>query len=277
MRFTSIADAIHKAKFHQVDRKILRQRRLLHNDSGLPQLFAQEFSGGVDYPFYIKADAEELYNKWCREIFETDLLRGIKVGKIKSMVNNEASSDKLDPEYPGRVKGTFHGDHHLVNGQWFPNQLCAVRDGAHNSAQGGISGNAKSGAWSIIVAGNSTYPDIDEGHNLQYCGTDSKDGEPTEATKFLLTNIETKQPVRVIRSCRCKNAQYRPAGGYRYDGLYDVVSFEKIDPTKQEYRFKLFRRDGQDPIRASGPEVRPTLQEMREYQKIQDSRGYLVD
>ncbi|KAK3614219.1 hypothetical protein LTR56_027397 [Elasticomyces elasticus] len=50
--------------------------RFLHDEDALPQTF-QARAGGVAEPWSIKADAEELHNKWCLEEFDPDLLRGI--------------------------------------------------------------------------------------------------------------------------------------------------------------------------------------------------------
>ena len=45
------------------------------------------------------------------------------------------------------------GHNGLVVGQWWPFRICALRDGAHGSAQGGIAGNSEVGAWSVVVSG----------------------------------------------------------------------------------------------------------------------------
>lgn len=45
------------------------------------------------------------------------------------------------------------GHNGLAVGQWWPLRICALRDGAHGSSQGGIAGNSEVGAWSIVVSG----------------------------------------------------------------------------------------------------------------------------
>lgn len=60
------------------------------------------------------------------------------------------------------------GDNGLVNGQWFPNFVAALRDGAHGNAYAGIHGRKNHGAFSVVVAG--AYHDIDDGETVGYCG-----------------------------------------------------------------------------------------------------------
>ena len=77
--------------------------------------------------------------------------------------------DRIDPKYPVVVNSKCHGNNGLVNGQWWPFQICALRDGAHGSIQGGISGSKGDGAFSCILSGGvdskgQPYPDKDEGN-----------------------------------------------------------------------------------------------------------------
>lgn len=113
------------------------------------------------------------------------------------------------------------------------------------------------------------YPDVDDGDEVLYCGTDSVNGKIAEATGHLIRSAEKKKPVRLLRSSNL-GSQYAPEAGFRYDGLYDVVSFENLDgpeSMRQRHQFKLKRQAGQDPIRALGPERRLTQQELDEYKK----------
>ena len=50
------------------------------------------------------------------------------------------------------------GHNGLHVGDWWPYRICALRDGAHGSSQGGISGNEKFGARSIMAGGKHTKP-----------------------------------------------------------------------------------------------------------------------
>lgn len=285
-----IAERLHTLIFLPVDGKLLRQTRMLDNNDGLPQLFDSAFTNNIDWPFYLKADAEELYNKWYTGEFETDLYRGIirglptKKGKGKGKADVSVADRLAEDHQRFRLMDPKqHGNGLLLNGAWFPSQLAALRDGGHGSSQGGITGNPTSGAYSVIMAGGvdpsgQPYPNEDGGSVVLYCGTDNKDknlNQPSPDTASLLTNHRTKQPVRLFRSHNL-DSKFAPELGFRYDGLYDVVSYEDMDPPenkRRRHRFKLVRRAGQDPIRSQGASKRPTKQEIDEYEKDKKNRG----
>ena len=268
-----VREILHELPFTPVNRSLLKINRMLDNDQRLSLLFDTNIPGAREWPYDIRADAKEIYNKWCREIFETDLLRGIQlVGKSSKSKREggDRNQDSLKPGYSGKVDFHAFGNNDLSNGQWFPTQLTTVRDGAHGATQGGISGKAGKGAYSCIMTGQSGYPDEDRGDEVLYCGTDSDNGTVTDRTQLLLDSIESKNPVRFIRKSTLKS-QWAPEVGYRYDGLYDVVEYEKLNTTDQpklaRHRFRLVRRPGQDPIRGTGPEKRPTEQEIARYKE----------
>lgn len=260
---------------------------MLDNERGLPQLFDDVFAGGVCWPWYLKADAEELYNKWCTNEFETDLYRGIERHNKSKGKTNGGTADSLTKKelesHSFRLMDTRqHGNGLLLNGAWWPSQLAALRDGGHGSSQGGITGNPESGAYSVIMAGGLDprglpYPNQDDGDVVLYCGTDNKDStnQPSGNTRALITSWENGQPVRLFRSHNL-NSPHAPEIGFRYDGLYDVTSFEEMDPPDEKrnrHRFKLVRRAGQDPIRSEGPQKRPTKQEVDEFEKDRKNHG----
>ena len=278
--FADIVDKLHKLAFVKVTPTLLKQHRVLHEDDGLPQLFDRQYSASEVCPWYIRADAKELYNKWCRQVFETDLLRGIIPGKPTSTKDGgDRNNDKIDEDYGGVVSPKFWGNGDLLNGQWFPTQLCTIRDGAHGATQAGVSGKAGDGAYSIIMSGGHEYPDEDHGEWVLYCGTDSTTGASTDNTKLMIDSMEKGgRPVRLIRSHNLRS-QYAPqVGGFRYDGLYKVVSFKNLDgprSTRQRHQFRLERCKGQDPIRGGdGPEKRPTEQEINAYRQDKHFRGF---
>ena len=279
--FTEIRNKLHTIIFCEVTGPLLKLHRMLHNEDGLPQMFDPQYNGGVVWPFDIRADAKELYNKWCRHIFETDILRGIRFQVATSASKKEGgprNADSIDPKYKGAVSAKYHGNGDLLNGQWWPLQLCALRDGAHGVSQGGISGRPGEGAFSCILSGGHDYPDIDNGAEVYYCGTDSTDGSATGYTQLMLESADNGNPVRLIRSHNLKS-QYAPVIGFRYDGLYKAVETQRMDSAtslRQRHRFHLVRLPGQDPIRGGdGPERRPTAQEVEEYKKHQRLSGKL--
>lgn len=121
------------------------------------------------------------------------------------------------------------------------------------------------------------YPNQDYGERVLYCGTDGTDGHMSENTALLLSNIESGTPVRFIRSHKAQNKDFAPEAGFRYDGLYNVVSFEILDSEVQRHRFELVRCQGQLPIRCSGPGKRPMKQELVAYNKIKVEKKFLVN
>lgn len=266
--FNEVRERLHVLVFEKVDGQILRNTKMLDNESGLPQIFDKAYAAGVQWPYDIKADAEELYNKWSRRDFDVDIMRGI---------DTSGSADKLLHGYK-RIASNYHGNGDLLNGQWWPIQLAALRDGAHGSAQAGIWGHSGEGAYSCVVSGGHGYPDEDHGDWILYCGTDSQNGEVTAATQRMLESVGGR-PVRVIRSSNLvkqgKYGKYAPEIGFRYDGLYDVVELvSKEEGSRQRHQFKLVRCQGQDPIRGGeGPEKRPTRQEVDAYKKHKQLKG----
>ena len=61
--FESIRAKLHTVIFCEVTGELLKLHRVLHNDAGLPSIFDTNDNRGIDWPFDIRADAEELYNK----------------------------------------------------------------------------------------------------------------------------------------------------------------------------------------------------------------------
>lgn len=280
--YNDILDGLHRLTFLGVNGKLIRKTRMLDNNDGLPQLFDKEFSGGINWPWYIKADAEELYNKWYAEIFETDLYRGL----IRGGKGTGNSADRLAKEEGGKFRlmnPRQHGNGLLINGSWYPSQLAILRDGGHGASQGGITAQPEQGAFSVIMAGGvdpkgKPYPNVDHGDEVLYCGTDNTNAEinaPSPDTKAMLVNHAEGKPVRLFRSSNLNN-KYAPELGFRYDGLYAVEDYEKMDPPgekRNRHRFKLVRCSEQDPIRSEGPAKRPTVQEVDEYEKDKKNRG----
>lgn len=183
------------------------------------------------------------------------------------------------------------GDNGLNVGDWWPFQVCTLRDGAHGSAQGGIAGGSMDGAKSIVVGGKSSAillsifkanhtvggyegMDIDEGDTIYFSGSNSHENEdPTvpfisNNTKALQRSHQDKRAIRVLRSQKNKSS-YAPSAGFRYDGLYKIVEEQKKGNLKggAYLRFKLVRLGGQDPIDHS----RPNSKEKAAFKVIKES------
>ncbi|PPJ54801.1 hypothetical protein CBER1_04054 [Cercospora berteroae] len=278
-----LREMLHEAPFLAMGpagAQLVRNKRMLHNDGGLPQLFDDRHAGSMagHWPWDVKSDAKELYYRWCSKNFDDNLLHGIITSQKGKHAEDDRSADQVDKTC--QVSSKYIGNGKLVNGQWWPTLLCALRDGAHGDSQSGISGETNVAAYSCFMSGgkNHIYDDKDMGDVVEYCGQDSDTpGQVSRGTSLLQKNLSEKVPVRFIRSYKV-NSKYAPSKGFRYDGLYDVVSSELLDESKGRYRFKLVRRPGQGPIRGGdGPEARPTKQEVSRFEQDKRFRGYGKD
>ena len=265
-RFALLRQQLQRMQFWDFVSDVLVKRSGLLDEGGLTAIF--EGNKGVDYPWDIRADSQSLYQKWLRGIFDPDLLRGIEYKERKHANGKVVKAHLLQREYKDKVSSNYVGEGDLHNGQWWPMQLCAVRDGAHGEIEAGIHGQPGKGAYSIILAGGG-YDDIDRGEMIKYCGTSGKDGKPTPNTTRMLETKKLGQSVRVLRSAGLKASNlYRPAKGLRYDGLYRIVDFEVLNEETAMHRFHLKRQEGQDPIRYQGVERRPNHEELSKYATI---------
>lgn len=138
---------------------IIKQSRVL-DQNGLPAIFDNEDV----FPWDIVADAEALYTRWMSGDIDPHLLRGINTSKGVLESGQKRTSHRINTEEKARYGKSANvvGSNGLTMGQWWPNRLCAVRDGAHGEQEAGIHGKHGQGAFSIVVA-NSDYVDNDNG------------------------------------------------------------------------------------------------------------------
>ena len=262
--FSTLRTELHQAELHHfVSTAIIRDSKLLE-DGGLQVVID---SAPNVFPFDIKDDCDMLYRKWSAENIEPYLFRGIDFKKV-SKDGKTKTSLKFMKDYPFRISCDYVGQGSLVNGQWWPLQMCAMRDGAHGEIQGGIHGLLGKGAFSVVISGG-TYDDIDNGYNVEYCGTAGTNGNPSTATKLMRESQTSGNSVRLLRSSKSdKSGVYRPSEGIRYDGLYQVVAATILDAEKAMYRFSLQRCQGQGPIRYQGVEARPTSEQVEALKEL---------
>ena len=257
--FDELRDHIHKVEFLPgINEYILFKAHML--DNGIKRIFAPNF------PWDLQADAIQLWHRWCSKNFNVNLLRGLIVGKG---TNGKRTVDRVDPAWKSKYNTTpkFYGQGDFVLGQWWPNQISLLRDGAHGSVQGGIFGEKEKGAYSVVLSGGNHYGDIDNGDDVWYSGTDGSDFRPTENTQRMIES-QNSHPVRVFRSSNLhKKNKYRPERGFRYDGLYTVVEYNVVDRERAIFLFHLIRCAGQNPIRyeIDKPSSRPTRWEIEAY------------
>ncbi|MEZ0608266.1 YDG/SRA domain-containing protein [Fibrella sp. WM1] len=120
-------------------------------------------------------------------------------------------------------------------GDTFANRIALSLSGLHRPRRAGISGTSAHGADSIILAG-MYEDDIDAGDRIWYAGhggRDQKTGrqiadQTLDAYNMaLLRNVASGHPIRLIRGATLRN-DYEPTEGYRYEGLFQVRSYERI-------------------------------------------------
>jgi hypothetical protein len=92
---------------------------------------------------------------------DNSILRGVNT-TTRDAESGGKRTYSLKQDYTEKLSANYFGKGRLVNGQWWPSRLCALRDGAHGQSEAGIHGEAGKGAYSIVVAG-SRYDDKDHG------------------------------------------------------------------------------------------------------------------
>jgi putative restriction endonuclease len=134
----------------------------------------------------------------------------------------------------------------------------------HRPPMGGISGNGRDGADSIVVSGGY-IDDVDYGDVILYTGHGGRDARTrrqiadqdlTDSGNAGLVRSQLDGlPVRVIRG-RGGDPDHSPLSGFRYDGLFRVD--DHWSTTGQEgFRIWQFRLVRLDPAATDGPPPTP--------------------
>ncbi|KAL9577685.1 MAG: hypothetical protein Q9212_006208 [Teloschistes hypoglaucus] len=245
-----------------IEPEILTNSRILEH--AFPTIFANPI-----FTWDIRSDARVLYNRYAQGEADPHLLRGIDTRKPRDEENKRSrTTHTIDKQYPYRANAAIVGAGNLQNGQWWPYQICALRDGAHGARVDGIFGVSGQGALSVVLSGTG-YSDVDEGDIIKYCGTSGHADGPTRSTKRMQESRVSGKPVRVLRSHKIKAAHsiYRPKVGLRYDGLYRVTDSELLVQETSMWRFTLVRCEGQTPIRYQGVEARPNKEDLEAFSR----------
>jgi hypothetical protein len=207
-----------------------------------PHLHERTDTTPLRVPADIAADIRYLLSRWRNNDFDTDLRRGItktsrpgdqKLGPI----------DKLSAGYPFKLSAATRGDNGLEIGQWWPLQICAVRDGAHGALQAGIYYD-RDGAISVIL-GSGGYTNTDNLHEIWYSGTAEKgSGGLSDSTEAMVKAIELKQTIRVLRKADPSNL-HAPTEALRHGGLYLVTAKELVVSMTRLTKFERVSGGGQ--------------------------------
>jgi hypothetical protein len=93
-------------------------------------------------PQDIILEAQSLRARWLRSDFDKALMRGIA---SSSTINRDVVRGKikrtggwrLEENYRHRINALVIGHNGLTIGDWWPLQICAMRDGAHGEMEAG--------------------------------------------------------------------------------------------------------------------------------------------
>lgn len=176
---------------------------------------------------------------------------------------------------------------HIPNvsiGTTFSSRSMCAKSAVHTPPMAGIFGSKIEGAYSIVMSGGYK-DDEDRGDTIIYTGAGGRqqwsDKDPPKRLHFgpqvrnqtwddwgnrsLVVSRITGLPVRVVRGWMACT-KYSPLEGYRYDGLYTVVShwMEKNDKNLDICRYRLERLPGQPPIPLRPIPPAPYLQQQRQ-------------
>jgi putative restriction endonuclease len=146
-----------------------------------------------------------------------------------------------------KIYGHIEG---IKEGQIFSSRKEVKDAGLHIHTDAGIDGTTTEATCAIVISGGYE-DDVDELDYILYTGqggqntrrgenitTQIKDQEFTRGNQGLVLSKEYNKPVRVIRGYQTTHG---PENGYRYDGLYYVVDYERVKGKKGFYvcRFHL--------------------------------------
>ena len=137
--FRKISQRLQQMEFYTSLSPILIIKSGLLDDEGLRIIFENRVRG-IDFPFYLRADADILYRKWISGEIDPHLFRGIVTKKGTAKEDKAFKSHSLQPDFPGKVSCNYVGAGNLVTGQWWPLQMAAKRSGAHGEVEAGIHG-----------------------------------------------------------------------------------------------------------------------------------------
>ena len=139
LAFHKISQRLQAMEFFTCLSQILVKKSGLLDDGGFDIIFENR-AANIDFPFYVRADADILYRKWMSKQIDPHLFRGIVTKKGTGKEDKGFKSHSIEPTFPGKVSCNYVGAGNLVNGQWWPLQMCSKRDGAHGEIEAGIHG-----------------------------------------------------------------------------------------------------------------------------------------
>lgn len=139
LAFSKISQRLQQMEFFTSLSPILIKKSGVLDDGGFSVIFENRLPG-INFPFYLRADADILYRKWMSGQIDPHLFRGIVTKKGTAKEDKGFKSHSIQPDFPGKVSCNYVGAGNLVSGQWWPLQMCSKRDGAHGEIEAGIHG-----------------------------------------------------------------------------------------------------------------------------------------
>lgn len=136
---SKIRQRLQQMEFNTSLSPILVKMSGLLDDGGL-RLILENGVQGVDIPHDIRADADTLFRKWIGGQIDPHLYRGIVTKSGTAKGERAFKSHSIQADFAGKISCNYVGAGNLVNGQWWPLQICAKRDGAHGEVEAGIHG-----------------------------------------------------------------------------------------------------------------------------------------
>lgn len=138
--FNHISLKLQEMEFYPSLSPILVMKSRLLDENGFRAIFENRVQG-FQFPYYLRADAEILSHKWTRGQIDPHLYRGLTTKSGKGQKDQDFTAHVLDKTFEEKVSCNYVGAGDLVNGQWWPLQICALRDGAHGAHEAGIHGH----------------------------------------------------------------------------------------------------------------------------------------
>ncbi|PQE29730.1 ydg sra domain-containing protein [Rutstroemia sp. NJR-2017a WRK4] len=252
----TLRNHIQKLEYFEEVSELLLDRSHILKEEGLPRIYSCK--NKLHFPQDIIVDAKRLARRWEAGQFDASIDRGIKHEKLSLGQGKTRWAHNLKIEESDHRDAHVQGHNGLDVGQWWFSRLAVLRDGAHGEIEAGIFGVAN--ALAIALSGKG-YANVDMGDEIYYVGTPGEKGEPSRGTKLLESSLLNKNPIRVLRSVN-KDSKYAPKAGFRYDGLYQIVSKKSLDPERFLNSYLLQRLPRQAPIRYEGPAIRPSAWEL---------------
>ena len=226
----SLRQQLHQLPFYQgITTSLLEQSSILVH--GLKAIWDHP----ADFPTDMIDFARELHWRWTNSRQSPNVYEGLVSQFTRSGTTSRGWKVDVATIRP-QVSSSYIGNGHLLNGQWWPKNLLAMRDGAHGSSMSGIHGTKANGAYSIVLSNfKENTEDMDEGDRITYCGQAGQSGKIPAGTALLLEAYQRGNEIRVLRSAKLpRRNQWRPQRGIRYDGVYKITGFEAVDTSLEQ-------------------------------------------